>query len=57
MREIDGNWLEWLKMAENAENGWKWLEIAENGLKWLEMAEMAINSWKWMEWLEMAGNG
>ena len=28
----------WLRMAEKAKNGCKWLEMAVNDWKWLEMA-------------------
>ena len=59
------NGSKWLKMAKTkiAENGWKWLEIAEScgnqleGLKKLDMAKMAGYCWKCPDITGMAGHG
>ena len=39
-------WLESAGMAEHAEHGWIWMEMAFNGWKLLELLEIAGNSWK-----------
>ena len=43
---MPAKWLEWLKIAENGLNCWKWLDMAEYGCKQLEMAG---HGWNWLE--------
>ena len=45
-------WLGIAGMADNLQNGWKWLEWQEkagNGWKWLEITGMPGNGWKSVE--------